>query len=53
MIEEKSEHDKKSLLQVLEEKCTPKWWKVRSGRREGFASKHYFVHKGKTKAKQR
>ena len=51
MIEEKSEHDKKSLFQVLAE--NPKWWKVRSGWREGFASKHYFVHKGKTKAKQR
>ena len=23
----------------------PKWWKVECGKYEGFASKHYFVHK--------
>ena len=31
------------FLQVIEE--NPKWWKVECGKYEGFASKHYFVHK--------
>ena len=30
-------------MQLLEENA--RWWKVKCGRKEGFASKHYFVHR--------
>ena len=50
--EEKSVGGEKSIfLQLLDE--NPKWWKVKSGRREGFASKHYFVHKDARKEYER
>ena len=39
------------FLQLLEE--NPKWWKVKSGRKEGFASKHYFVHREAKKEYER
>jgi len=40
-----------SRVQLLEE--NPKWWKVKSGRKEGFASKHYFVHREAKKEYER
>ena len=42
---------KNQFLQLLEE--NPKWWKVKSGRKEGFASKHYFVHREAKKEYER
>ena len=38
-------------MQLVDE--NPKWWKVKSGRKEGFASKHYFVHKDARKEYER
>ena len=42
---------KNLVFQLLEE--NPKWWKVKSGRKEGFASKHYFAHKDAKKEHER
>jgi len=40
-----------SKVEVLEQ--NPKWWKVQCGRKIGFASKHYFVHKDAKKEFER
>jgi len=40
-----------SRVELVDE--NPKWWKVKSGRKEGFASKHYFVHKDARKEYER